>query len=98
MWISHLNEKVKEVSNFEGWEVYQIWEVYNKGKASHEHHPHFIKDKYFLSHLDDVEENNYEFFGLFPVLVIKQKDFISELDFVEKVKSIEAFIELMDRH
>lgn len=67
-------------------------------ELSHEHHPHFIKHKKFLSHLDDIEGNNYQFFDLFPVWGIKQKDFISELDFDEKVKSIDAFIDLIDRH
>ena len=65
---------------------------------AHEHHHHFKKHKTFLSYLDDIEENNYQFFDLFPVWGIKQKDFISELDVDEKVKSIEAFINLIDRH
>ena len=67
-------------------------------ELSHEHHPHFKKHKIFLSYLNEIEENNYLFFDLFPVWGIKQKDFISELDFDEKVKSIEAFIDLIDRH
>ena len=67
-------------------------------ELSHEHHHHFKKHKTFLSYLDDIEENNYQFFDLFPVWGIKQKDFISDLDFDEKVKSIEAFIDLIDRH
>ena len=67
-------------------------------ELSHEHHPHFIKHKNFLSHLDDIEGNNYQFFDLFPVWGIKQKKFISELDFDEKAKSIEAFIDLINRH
>ncbi|MGC6285087.1 MAG: hypothetical protein ACON4X_05475 [Polaribacter sp.] len=67
-------------------------------KLSHEHHPHFKKHKVFLSYLNDIEENNYQFFDLFPVWGIKQKEFLAELDFDEKVKSIEAFIDLIDRH
>jgi len=67
-------------------------------ELAHEHHHHFKKHKIFLSYLNEIEENNYQFFDLFPVWRIKQKDFISELDFDEKVKSIEAFIDLIDRH
>lgn len=67
-------------------------------ELSHEHHPHFKKHKFFLSYLNDIEENNYQFFDLFPVWGIKQKKFIAELDFDKKVKSIEAFIDLIDRH
>lgn len=67
-------------------------------ELAHEHHPHFIKHKKFISFLKDIKENNFQFFDLFPVWGIKQKDFISELDFDEKVKSIEAFIDLIDRH
>lgn len=67
-------------------------------ELSHEYHPHFRKHKNFLSYLNDIEENNYQFFDLFPVWGIKQKKFISELNFDQKVKSIEAFIDLIDRH
>ena len=67
-------------------------------ELAHEYHPHFIKQKNIISFLKDIEENNYQFFDLFPVWGIKQKDFISELDVDEKVKSIEAFIDLINRH
>lgn len=67
-------------------------------ELAHEHHHHFKKHKIFLSYLNDIEENNYQFFDLFPVWGIKQKDFIAELNFDEKAKSIEAFIDLIDRH
>lgn len=67
-------------------------------ELAHEHHPHFKKHKEFISFLKNIAESDYQFFDLFPVWGIKQKEFIKKLDSYQKEKSIEAFIDLIDRH
>ncbi len=67
-------------------------------ELAHEHHPHFKKHKEFISFLKNIVESDYQFFDLFPVWGIKQEEFIKKLDFYQKEKSIEAFIDLIDRH
>lgn len=68
---------------------------------AHEHHPHFVKHKKFIEpSIKSLKENNqhYQFFDLFPVWRIKQKDFLNELKNDQKIDSINAFIDLVDRH
>jgi hypothetical protein len=67
-------------------------------ELAHEHHPHFKKHKKFITLLKSLEDYNCQFFDLFPVWEIKQKDFIDDLKDDEKEESINAFKELIDRH
>ena len=70
-------------------------------ELAHEHHPHFYKHKKFLNpSLETLTENNqsFQFFDLFPVWRKKQKDFLNELKDDQKRYSINAFIDLVDRH
>ena len=70
-------------------------------ELSHEHHPHFYKHKKFLNpSLETLTENNqsFQFFDLFPVWRKEQEDFFNELKDDQKRDSINAFIDLVDRH
>lgn len=64
---------------------------------AHKHHPHFKKHRYFAEKLG-LQTEDYQFFDLFPIWRIKQKDFIQELKSEQKRSSIDAFIDLLDRH
>lgn len=67
-------------------------------ELAHEYHPHFNKYKQFITLLNNLEDYNYQFFDLFPVWRIKQKDFIKELKDDQIEESINVFKELIDRH
>jgi hypothetical protein len=70
-------------------------------ELAHEHHPHFYKHKKFLNpSLETLTENNqsFQFFDLFPVWRKKQEDFLNEIKDDQKRDSINAFIDLVDRH
>ena len=70
-------------------------------ELAHEHHPHYNKHKKFLNpSLETLKENNqtFQFFDLFPVWRKDQEDFFNELKDDQKRDSINAFIDLVDRH
>ena len=66
-------------------------------ELAHEHHPHFKKHRDFAKALK-LNDTDYQFFDLFPIWRIKQKDFFDDLKDDEKEKSIKAFKELVNRH
>jgi hypothetical protein len=70
-------------------------------KLAHEHHRHYKKYLKFLKpSIETLTENNqsFQFFDLFPVWRKKQEDFLNELKDDQKRDSINAFIDLVDRH
>lgn len=70
-------------------------------KLAHEHHRHYKKYLKFLKpSIETLTENNlsFQFFDLFPVWGTVEKEFTKELKFDQKTNSINAFIDLVDRH
>lgn len=65
-------------------------------KLAHQHHTHFEKHRKFAEKLE--LDSNYQFFDLFPVWGIKQRDFVDKLTNDEKKESIKAFKDLIDSH
>lgn len=70
-------------------------------ELAHEHHPHFYKHKKFLKpSIETLKDNNlsFQFFDLFPVWGTVEEEFKKELKDGQKTNSINAFIDLVDRH
>jgi hypothetical protein len=70
-------------------------------KLAHEHHRHYKKYLKFLNpSIKTLTENNlgFQFFDLFPVWGTVEKEFKKELKDDQKTNSINAFIDLVDRH
>ena len=66
-------------------------------ELAHEHHPHFKKHRDFAKALK-LNDTDYQFFDLFPIWRIKQKDFFDDLTDDEKEKSIKAFKNLINSY
>lgn len=67
-------------------------------RLAHKYHRHFKKHRLLLNKFLRLTERKYQFFDLFPVWRLTQKDFMDDLSDSEKEKSIEAFKKLIDRH